>query len=84
MLSSYDFGYITDVMEMLKTDRDKLSDWEKSFMADQEERFEQYGQDTRFSPKQMNIVKKCGQKLGVRYDDQERVSDPGLDDEIPF
>ena len=34
----------------------QLSDWERSFLKDQQERFEKYGTDTRMSPKQWGVL----------------------------
>ena len=40
-----------------------LSDWERSFMRDQLSRWDEYGIETRFSPKQWNIIEKVEMAL---------------------
>lgn len=35
-----------------------LNAWEKGFVEDQEKRFEEYGDDTRLSPKQWDMLRK--------------------------
>lgn len=46
-------------------DCDELTDWERSFMADQITRFELYGARTRFSQKQMDVIDRVYSKLPV-------------------
>lgn len=42
-----------------------LSDWERGFMDDQLARYEQYGERTRFSDKQMDAIDRVYGKLPV-------------------
>ena len=42
-----------------------LTDWERSFMDDQVKRYEQYGERTRFSDKQMEIINRVYGKLPI-------------------
>lgn len=43
----------------------KMTEWETAFMKSQKERYDQYGLDTRVSPKQWNVIHKVGKKLGL-------------------
>lgn len=40
-----------------------ISEWERSFMTDQEERLEKYGADTRYSSKQLDVLIRVQQKI---------------------
>lgn len=42
-----------------------LTDWERNFMEDQVKRYEQYGERTRFSDKQMEIINRVYGKLPI-------------------
>lgn len=42
-----------------------LTDWERSFMADQVKRYETYGSRTRFSDKQIEIIERVYGKLPI-------------------
>jgi hypothetical protein len=45
----------------------KLSDWEKSFMTDQFEREDQYGENIRLSGKQVAVLERIyGKMAGVK------------------
>lgn len=44
---------------------EKLNDWEKGFWRDQADRYEQYGEGTRFSEKQWAIVLRIAEKYGL-------------------
>lgn len=46
-------------------DCEELTDWERSFMNDQIERYEKYGARTRFSEKQMDIINRVYAKLPI-------------------
>ncbi len=46
-------------------DCDEITDWERSFMDDQVKRYEQYGDRTRFSDKQMEIIRRVYGKLPI-------------------
>lgn len=43
----------------------ELTDWERSFMDDQVKRYEQYGNRTRFSDKQLEIMLRVYGKLPI-------------------
>lgn len=43
----------------------ELTDWERSFMDDQVKRYEQYGNRTRFSDKQMDVIERVYGKLPI-------------------
>lgn len=42
-----------------------LTEWERSFMHDQLERYETYGERTRFSEKQMGVIDRVYAKLPI-------------------
>lgn len=42
-----------------------LTDWERGFMDDQVKRYEQYGDRTRFSDKQMEVINRVYGKLPI-------------------
>lgn len=42
-----------------------VSDWERQFMDDQINRYEQYGSRTRFSDKQMDVISRVYGKLPI-------------------
>lgn len=42
-----------------------ITDWERSFMADQQKRYEEYGARTRFSQKQMEVIERIYSKLPI-------------------
>lgn len=42
-----------------------ITDWERSFMADQVKRYEEYGSRTRFSDKQMDVIERVYAKLPI-------------------
>lgn len=42
----------------------KRSEWAQNFYSDQAERLEKYGRDTRFSPKQLQILDRDAEKMG--------------------
>lgn len=42
-----------------------LTDWERSFMEDQVKRYDQYGDRTRFSEKQLDIMQRVYGKLPI-------------------
>jgi hypothetical protein len=42
-----------------------LNDWERGFLCDQHDRYEEYGETTRFSDKQWAIICRIGDKLNV-------------------
>lgn len=42
-----------------------LTDWERGFMDDQVKRYEQYGNRTRFSDKQLEIMNRVYGKLPI-------------------
>lgn len=44
---------------------DELTDWERNFMEDQIKRYEQYGERTRFSDKQMAVIDRVYEKLPI-------------------
>lgn len=42
-----------------------LTDWERNFCEDQVKRYEQYGSRTRFSDKQMEVLRRVYGKLPI-------------------
>lgn len=41
----------------------EISDWERGFLTDQQERVEKYGSSTRFSDKQWKILDRVAEKI---------------------
>lgn len=54
-------GFFTDY----QSNRNRVSDWERGFMDDQVKRFEQYEAETRFSPKQWQVINRVAEKLDI-------------------
>jgi hypothetical protein len=52
-----------EVFDQSQGARDRLSQWERDFMTDQQKRWEEYGEDTRFSVKQIAVVEKIYKKM---------------------
>jgi len=52
-----------ELYEQSQNARDRLSEWERNFMADQQKRWEEYGEDTRFSAKQIAVVDRINKKM---------------------
>lgn len=58
-------------LERLKDERamgsgdDELTDWEQEFIDDQIERYDTYGERTRLSSRQWEIIHKIAEKMGV-------------------
>ena len=48
-----------------KDTAEDITDWERSFMADQVKRYEEYGARTRFSDKQMDVIERVYEKLPI-------------------
>lgn len=46
------------MIEKFHANWNALNDWEKGFVEDQEKRYEEYGDDTRLSPKQWDMMRK--------------------------
>lgn len=57
--------WLEHVVGTAQDNRKDLSDWENDFMADQANRFEEYGESVRFSVKQWAIVVRIATKLGI-------------------
>lgn len=64
-LNDQEQEYLEAVIDHFTEDPRPCNDWERGFMQDQCERFEEYGNDTRFSPKQWNIIFKIGDLYGL-------------------
>lgn len=54
--------FVRDVLGKIDDDHTPLSEWEANFMKDQKARIEQYGDGTRFSPKQMEVIRRVNNK----------------------
>lgn len=52
--------FIKMLIAEIESDPKPMSDFEKSFMSDQKERFGKYGSGTFFSPKQWAIIERVG------------------------
>ena len=60
-----ELGYFTEILDKIEEDEGPLNDWEKGFMADQRERWEEYGDQTRMSDKQWAIIHKVAKVYGL-------------------
>lgn len=54
---------MVDTIEMVEVNSDKLNDWEKNFMKDQAERFEEHGESMYLSSRQEACIQKIYDKL---------------------
>ena len=68
--------YLSEVFDHIKKDDLRLSDWERGFMRDQAERYEQYSSDTWFSDKQWLVIMKIGDLFDLERVQREE-SDAG-------
>lgn len=55
--------FLEFALPVIKDSLDSLSSWEQGFMSDQIARFEKYGADTHFSPKQWEVIERVWNKL---------------------
>ena len=71
-LSDKQVSWLEDFFEAARLHEGKLSDWERKFVADVEERFDKYAADLNISPKQGNVLRRTWNKMmgtGDRDDD---------------
>lgn len=54
---------LTALLEELEGNRKFLSDWEQSFLTDQQKRYEQYGAKIFLSPKQSAVLIRMQEKI---------------------
>lgn len=52
-----------ELYEQSQSARDRLGTWERSFMDDQVKRWNEYGDDTRFSIKQVAVIDRINKKM---------------------
>lgn len=52
-----------ELFEQSQQARDRLSDWERNFMNDQVARWNEHGEDTRFSVKQVAVIDRINKKM---------------------
>lgn len=52
-----------ELYEQSQGARDRLGTWERSFMDDQQKRWDEYGEDTRFSIKQIAVIDRINKKM---------------------
>lgn len=74
-----------ELAEMLADikDEDLANDWQRSFIADQRKRFNEYGMDMYLSVKQWDKIKEIyAEATGVG--DEPHPAELDFDDEIPF
>lgn len=69
-LSDEFYRYMEEVFEAFHDQRDskRLSDWDKTFMADQEKRFIEYEHSFRFTQPQWKHFSRICDKLGKSVD----------------
>jgi len=64
-ISTNQGNYLESVITAFELDPGPLNDWEKGFMKNQSERFEQYGNDIFMSPKQWGVINKIADAYGI-------------------
>ena len=57
--------YLNQIFERMDANDGPMNEWEKGFMRDQRERYDEYESDTRFSGKQWKIIKKVGDLFDI-------------------
>lgn len=68
-MSTIQFNMLTDVVAAYEDTPEKLSEWEQSFLAGDDQykgladKFTEFGESTRLSPKQWAIVERIHGKL---------------------
>jgi hypothetical protein len=62
-LSESELESLTYIIEESKTNAGKLTDWELSFVASIEERYNEYQERTYLSERQLAIIEKIEKKL---------------------
>ncbi len=69
-LSSEEDAWLSEFLQSASDNEDALSEWELNFIQDQRKRYDEYGMDTRMSPKQWNILFRAAkEKLGLDLPD---------------
>lgn len=62
-LSERENDWVESLLQAVAADSGELSDWEKSFMGDQQSRYEQYGAEMFISPKQWGVLRRIANKV---------------------
>lgn len=66
-MTEKEHDYFFDLIAAYQENPKQCTPWEQKFMDDQCERYEEYGENTRFSEKQWEIVRRIGHKYGVGH-----------------
>ena len=64
-------AWVEGLLEAYIEAQSSVSDWERGFMSDQVERWEKFGSDIRFSPRQWDILRRVAAKLKYQGLDRE-------------
>jgi len=78
-LNADEEAWVDGLLDAFAANRNKASEWERGFLDDQAERFEEHAAETRFSPKQWSILDRVAYKLG--YVKRQFDEDRGFPDE---
>jgi hypothetical protein len=62
-LNADEEAWVDGLLARYQDEAKGCSTWEQSFMDDQVKRFTEYGNETRFSPKQWQILDRVAEKL---------------------
>ena len=82
-ISADEGAWFEKVLEKWHHDNTKCSDWELGFFKDQIARWEQYGENIRWSDKQYECLDRIAKKLGAPARPPPEPEGPD-DDEVPF
>ena len=64
-LSEREDEYLQNVLNAAGEDMAQFNDWERGFLQDQQERYDEYGTDIWMSEKQWGVIDKIADILGV-------------------
>lgn len=56
-------------LRSVKSTDPRLSDWERSFVKEQKERFKKWGDDTYLSDKQIDVIHKIAERMAIEGED---------------
>ena len=62
-LSKDEHDLLVDCLSFVENESDKLNDFEKSFLTNQQERYDEYGENIKLSPKQIAVLEKVYNKV---------------------
>lgn len=64
-LTSEEMDFLQAVFEEFEQNPSLVNDWEHGFMQNNYERFEEFQEGTRLSPKQWSVIRDVAEKYGV-------------------